>query len=504
MSELVLECIGVTKRFPGTVANKNVDFDLRRGEIHALLGENGAGKTTLMNCVYGLYSIDEGLIKKDGQEMSLKSPAEAIEKRIGMIHQHFMLIPSLSVVENVALCLKGQKAYKLDLGQVEKRIRRLSEQYGLNIEPWALVSSLSVGAQQRVEILKVLYREAEVLIMDEPTAVLTPSEVDNLFNVLRDITKQGNSVIFISHKLWEVMRISDRVTVLRDGERVDTVYTKDVSKEILAEKMVGREVFLNYEHPPVKEGRTILELKGVTLSNTQGIRALDGINLEVKSGEVLGIAGVDGNGQKELASVIHGMEIPDEGRIYFDGQDITEVSIKERLRLGLGHIPEDRLHTGVVPLFSIAENIVLIEFDQAPYTKRGLYRPKEVLKRTVDLKKRFDIRMTSEKNSLLSLSGGNQQKVVLAREISRNPKLLLAAQPTRGLDIGATEFTQKTLIEERSKGNGVLLISTDLDEVLAVSDRVMVIYEGKIMGELTPEEYDIGRIGLMMAGVKTV
>lgn len=498
--DIVLECRQVTKRFPGITANRDVDLDIRRGEIHALLGENGAGKTTLMNCVYGLYSADEGQILRNGKEMSLNSPADAIEERIGMIHQHFMLIPTLTVVENVALCLKEQKPWRLDLAKVEKRIKELSKRYGLDIDPSALVADLSVGAQQRVEILKVLYRNAEILIMDEPTAVLTPNEVTSLFKVLKDIVKEGNSIIFISHKLWEVISVSDRITVLRDGEKVSTVDAQEMTKESLAEMMVGREVFLQYDHPPQELGPTIVELRDVVCKNEQGRKTLDHINLCLRSGEVVGIAGVDGNGQKEIAEVIHGLQKVDQGSILFEGKDVTDMSPKERFSLGMGHIPEDRLMTGVVPSFSVAENIALIEFDKEPFTRKGLYQPAQVYKRTEELQKDYDIRMSNMRLPLKSLSGGNQQKVVLAREISRKPKLLIAAQPTRGLDIGATEFTQKKLIEERSKGKAVLLISTDLDEVMAVSDRILVIYEGKIMGRVLPGETSVGEIGLMMAG----
>jgi general nucleoside transport system ATP-binding protein len=502
ISVIVLECKGITKRFPGIVANNKVDLELRRGEIHALLGENGAGKTTLVNCVYGLYTADEGDILMDGKPLNLKSPADAIERQIGMIHQHFMLIPTLSVVENVALCLKDQNPLRIDLGEVERKIRELSNRYGLEIDPNAMVSDLSVGCQQRVEILKVLYRDAKILIMDEPTAVLTPKEVEGLFKVLRDIVAQGNSIIFISHKLWEVMRITDRITVLRDGEKVATVETKDIAKEKLAEMMVGREVFLQYEHPEVEKGPVVLEMKNVTCLDHNNIKRLNGINLQVFAGEIVGIAGVDGNGQKELAEVIHGLQDVEAGHIFFESTEITHLDPKRRINLGLGHIPEDRFSTGIVPGFSVAENIVLIEFEDAPFTKNGFYQPGEVDRRTLELQEIYDIRMSSIHMPVESLSGGNQQKVVLAREISRNPILLIAAQPSRGLDIGATEFTQKNLIKERSNGRAVLLISTDLDEVLAVSDRILVLYEGEIMGEVIPSETSLAEIGLMMAGTR--
>lgn len=497
---LMIEMRGVTKTFPGIIANEDVDFDVRRGEVHALLGENGAGKSTLMNVLYGLYAPDKGEIFKEGLPLSLQSPADAISKKIGMIHQHFMLIPTLSVVENVALCLKGQNPLNLNLKSIAKRISELSKLYGLEIDPWANVAQLSVGAQQRVEILKVLYRGVDLLIMDEPTAVLTPNEVTELFKVLRDIVKAGNSVIFISHKLWEVMMISNRITVLRDGRKISTVDAGDVIKESLASMMVGREVFLQYEHPQVAQGEEVLRLEDVHANDDKGIEALQGMSFSIHGGEILGIAGVDGNGQKEIAEVIHGMRRTTGGKIRFHGKDITNHSPKEIISMGLGHVPEDRHARGVVLDFSVSENIALIDYEKEPYTHRGIYRPREVKKATEGLQKTFDIRCASIDNAIRDLSGGNQQKVVLAREISREPDLLIAAQPSRGLDIGATEYTQKLLIKERTKGMAILLISTDLDEVLAVSDRVLVLYEGRIMGEFRPGEATFEEIGLMMAG----
>lgn len=499
-SEIMIECRGVTKTFHGVIANNKIDLQVRKGEIHALLGENGAGKSTLMNVVYGLYSADEGEVLKNGEKLVLKSPSDAINQKIGMIHQHFMLIPTFTAVENVALCLKDQSPLKLNLKKVEKRILKLSKQYGLDIDPKAKVSHLSVGAQQRLEILKVLYRGAEVLIMDEPTAVLTPAEVETLFKVLRDIADAGNSIIFISHKLWEVMEITDRVTVLRDGKKISTVDTKDVTTKKLANMMVGREVFLEYDHPPVEKGKCILDMQNVCCKNDKGLDGLNNVSFSLYEGEILGVAGVDGNGQKEIAEVIHGLRHVESGKIIFDDEDITNQNPKDILENGLGHIPEDRLSTGVILDFSVAENIALIDFYKEPFTKKGIYRPKEINKRALGLKNKFDIRMAGINTPIKNLSGGNQQKVVLAREISREPKLLIAAQPSRGLDIGATEFAQKKLIVERTKGKAVLLISTDLDEILAVSDRVIVVYEGKIVGEVIPGKASIEEIGLLMAG----
>nr|WP_277998228.1 ABC transporter ATP-binding protein [Zhaonella formicivorans] len=501
-TEILVEMRGITKQFPGVLANDNVDFELRRGEIHTLLGENGAGKSTLMNILYGMYAPDNGEIYIKGKKVYFKSPADAIAHRIGMIHQHFMLIPPLTVVENVALGLRDQNPFRLDLKKVEKEIMELSEKFGLDIDPWAKIWQLSVGAQQRVEILKALYRGADVLIMDEPTAVLTPQEVEELFVVLQDLAGQGNGIIFISHKLWEVMRISNRVTILRDGRKIDTVNTTDITKNQLAAMMVGREVILQYEHPEVELGPVVLELQDVCASGDKGLPALTNVSFKVHGGEIVGIAGVDGNGQKELAEVIHGLRKVTGGRILLDGKDVTNKPPKEILDSGLGHIPEDRHKTGLVLDFSIAENMVLETFDEEPFTSRGWYQPNAVKDFAWKKVEEFDVRCPGVDTLARSLSGGNQQKIVLAREISRSPKLLVAAQPSRGLDVGATEFVQRRLIEERTKGRAVLLISTDLDEVLAVSDRVLVIYEGQIMGQIIPGQATFEEIGLLMAGTR--
>lgn len=498
----LVEMRGITKRFPGVVANASVDFTLNPGEIHALLGENGAGKTTLMNILYGLYAADEGELFIKGKRVKLTSPADAIANQVGMIHQHFMLIPTLTVSENVALCLKQTNPFRLNLAKVKQKIRGLSELYGLDVNPDALVSDLSVGEQQRVEILKVLYRGVDILIMDEPTAVLTPNEAKALFKVLKVIVQQGNGIIFISHKLWEVTMISNRVTVLRDGRRVDTIDTASVNKEQLAAMMVGRELVLQYEHPQMPRERDILVMKDVSVKNSNQTQTLKNISLTVSAGEIVGIAGVDGNGQKELAEVIHGLQKVSNGSITLLGQDITHKPAKEIIEMGLGHIPEDRHSRGVVLDFSVAENAVLIGYDKPPITEKGMYHPSKVKKAAAELQAQFDVRCSGLQTPIRNLSGGNQQKVVLGREILRKPNLLIAAQPSRGLDIGATEYTQRTLIEERNHGMAILLISTDLDEILAVSDRVLVLFEGEIMGEVIPGKTSIEEIGLLMAGSK--
>lgn len=498
--EILVEMRRITKRFPGVTANHLVDFELRQGEIHTLLGENGAGKSTLMNILYGMYQPDAGEILIKGRRVEFGSPADAIAQRIGMIHQHFMLIPPLTVAENVALGMRDHRPWKLDLKRVEREVEELSEKYGLAVDPRAKVWQLSVGVQQRVEILKALYRGAEVLIMDEPTAVLTPQEAEELFEVLRQLAEGGNGIVFISHKLWEVMRISHRVTILRDGTKINTVNTRDTTKEKLAEMMVGREVILQYEHPTVQVGEAVLRLRNVSALGDKGLPALQRVSFEVRAGEVLGIAGVDGNGQKELAEVIHGLRPATEGKILLDGKDVTNRPPREVLDSGVAHIPEDRRKTGLVLDFSIAENVVLENFEARPFTSRGFYQPQKVKTFARDLAREFDVRAPGVDTPARSLSGGNQQKVVLAREISRDPQLLIAAQPSRGLDVGATEFIQRRLIDERTRGKAVLLISTDLDEVLAVSDRVLVIYEGRIMGEFLPGQATFEEIGLMMAG----
>lgn len=500
-ADLMIEMRGVTKRFGPLAANDRVDFELRPGEIHALLGENGAGKSTLMNVLYGLYSADAGDIFKQGSRVSFRSPAQAIRQRIGMIHQHFMLIPPLTVVENVALCLREGSRLRLDLAAVEARLLDLSRRYGLSVDPRARVEQLSVGERQRVEILKVLYRGADVLIMDEPTAVLTPNEVTELFAVLREIARQGSSVIFISHKLWEVMSISDRVTVLRDGCRIGTLDTSSTTKEGLARMMVGREFSTQHDRPAMPPGEDILALDDVRCTDDRGLPALNGVTLRVRAGEIVGIAGVDGNGQKELAELVHGLRRAESGTISFAGARIRHPRPADMLARGLAHIPEDRHSTGIVMDFTVAENLVMIGHDRPPFTRHGLRRPRAVSRHADESIGRFDIRCSGAQTLIRHLSGGNQQKVVIARELSRGPRLILAAQPSRGLDIGATDFVHRQLLDERAKGKGVLLVSTDLDEVLAVADRVLVMYKGAIVKEFVPGQASLEEIGLAMAGL---
>lgn len=496
----VIDMRHITKRFGTFEANSDISLDVYCGEIHALLGENGAGKSTLMNVLYGLYKPDEGEIYLHGNKISFSSPADAINNRIGMIHQHFMLIPTLTVVENIILMSKTTSKFHLNLKTECDRLTEIIQKYGFKIDLMASVSDLSVGEQQKVEILKMLYRDAEVLIMDEPTAVLSPNEVEELFIILREIVDDGCAVIFISHKLWEVMRISDRATILRDGKKVTTVNTADCSKEDLANMMVGREITLHYEKPEIEVGEPILQLENVCLNSDDGISVLKNINLTVRQGEILGVAGVDGNGQQELADVIHGMRKVSSGTVKVAGSDTTNCSPQTAIDCGLAHIPEDRHKRGSILEFTVAENIAMINVDKAPFTHKGIYYPQNAQKVAHRLKEEFNIKCNSVNAEMNTLSGGNQQKVILAREIYRNPKLLIAAQPSRGLDIGATESIQQLLIDKRTEGMAILLISSDLDEVLAISDRVIVLYEGEIQGEFIPGEKTFTEIGLMMTG----
>lgn len=499
MDTLALELKGITKRFPNVVANSNVDFDLRKGEIHALLGENGAGKSTLMNVVYGLYTPEEGSIAINGSPVDIRDPNDAIRYGIGMVHQHFMLAPRLSVVENVVLGMSKSKLH-IGLKQARAKVQALCDQYHFNINVDAKIRDLSVGVQQKVEIIKVLYRDAEILIFDEPTAVLTPTEVEDLIQTLLLFKESGKSVIFISHKLWEVERIADRVTVLRDGKKVSTVDAHGVTKEDLANMMVGREIIMDYGNRADQHGPCMLELRDVCSTGKTRATSLKNIHLTVHGGEVVGVAGVDGNGQGELGDIIIGIKRPDSGEIRYKDQAITEVKTNARLKMGFAHIPEDRIRNGIVPEFSIEENLILDDYDQPPFTRRGVFYPKEVHRHAEQLIAEFDIRPPLTYPLIKTFSGGNQQKVVVAREFSRNPDFILAMQPVRGLDIGATDFVHQNLLHARNQGKGVLVVSADLDELLAICDRIYVIYEGRFMGVFRPGEISYAQIGLLMGG----
>jgi simple sugar transport system ATP-binding protein len=495
-----MEMRGIVKRFPGVLANDQVHFDVKAGEVHALLGENGAGKSTLMKILYGLYLPDEGEILFDGRPTKIHSPLDAIHLGVGMIHQNFMLVDSLTVVENVALGLPSSRGMLTDLDLVAEKIRTLSKSYGLEVDPDAYIWQLSVGQQQRVEIIKALYRGAALLILDEPTAVLTPQEVDEFFVTLKQMADNGHGLIFISHKLHEVMAFTDRVTVLRDGRNVGTVLTKDTSKRLLAEMMVGRELNFNPERPYVEIGKSRLKIENLQALSDRGTPALRNVDLEVWGGEIVGLAGVSGNGQPELASVIAGLRPATGGQVLLDGENVVGKNPKEIIELGLAYIPEERNRDGMIRDFSVAENLIMRDTDKLPYSRRGFLDFRAIADRALDLVKRFNVKTPTIETPMKNLSGGNAQKVILARELSRQPRVLVAAQPTRGVDIGATEYIHARIIEQRNAGTATLLISEDLDEILALSDRIAVIFQGQIMGVLNCEEATPEKLGLMMAG----
>jgi general nucleoside transport system ATP-binding protein len=498
----LLELRGITKRFPGVLANDNVNFDLRPGEVHALLGENGAGKSTLMNILYGLYTPDEGQILLHGKPIDLGSTKAAIEHGIGMVHQHFMLIPVMTVAENIVLAIEPRYAgVMLDYDAARKRVRELSERYGLLVDPDARIDRTSVGQQQRVEILKALYRGAEILILDEPTAVLTPQEAKELFEIIRSLTDQGKSIIFISHKLNEVLEVADRVTTLRRGVVVDTIDAEGATEEGLARMMVGREVLLRVDKKASQPAEPLLQVEHLSVFDDRGLEMVRDVSFEVRAGEILGLAGVDANGQSELIDAIAGLRHIASGRVVVDGHDLTNAHAKETLDAGVGHIPEDRHRRGLVLPFSLMENLALHAYRHAPNSRRGLLNLRTMASRARKLLAEFDVRGGTPATPAFALSGGNQQKVVLAREIDGDPKLLIAAQPTRGLDVGAIEFVHRRLVEQRDAGRAVFLVSLELEEILSLSDRILVIYEGHIVGEFPPTATE-EELGLAMTGGK--
>ena len=495
----LLEMLRVTKTFPRVRANDRVTFNVMPGEIHALLGENGAGKTTLMNVLYGLYQPDEGEIRIHGKAAAFESPRDAIRLGVGMVHQHFTLVPTLSVAENIALGLSGSRGPLLKLKDITERVRKLSASYSLDVEPAAQVSELSLGQQQRVEILKSLFRGAALLVMDEPTSVLTPGEVRDLFVVLRQIRDEGRAVIFISHKLEEILEISDRVTVLRDGRVVGTTSTSDADEKTLARMMVGREISRTFDKRPSTAGQPVLEVNDLHVTGHPGLR---GVSFSVSEGEILGIAGVDGNGQMELSRAIGGLIGPADGDIRINGESVAGLSVRDRKNRKLAYVPEDRRNMGLVLEFTVAENLVLRDIREPPFAKRGLMDLGQVESRATQLRRTYDIRTPSVKTRVRQLSGGNQQRVVLAREISGKPDLLLVVHPTLGLDVGAMEYVMKSMLRLREEGVAILYISSELAEIFALSDRIGVLFQGELIGVVPRESADIEHIGLMMAGRK--
>ena len=500
-----IEMLNITKRFPGIVANDNITLQLKTGEIHALLGENGAGKSTLMSVLFGLYQAEEGIIKKDGVEVSIKSPNDATALHIGMVHQHFKLVECFSVLDNIILGIEPTHAGFLQKAEARQKVIDLSEKYGLNVDPDALVEDITVGMQQRTEILKMLYRDNEILIFDEPTAVLTPQEIDELMEIMKGLAKEGKSILFISHKLNEIMDVADRVTVLRKGKYVGTVNVCDTTKEELSEMMVGRPVQLQVDKDDAKPADVVLDVQHMTVaSKMHNNNAVKDVSFQVHRGEITCIAGIDGNGQTELVYGLTGLEPLKSGKITMCGQDITKMKIRKRSVLGMSHIPEDRHKHGLVLDYTLENNLVLQRYFEPEFTnKAGFLRKKNIRKYAEHLIEQYDIRSGQGPiTSARSMSGGNQQKAIVAREIDKDPELLIAVQPTRGLDVGAIEYIHKQIVATRDAGKGVLLVSLELDEVMSLSDRILVMFEGEIVAELDPKKTTVQELGLYMAGAK--
>ena len=499
--DTVLEMRSITKQFPRVLANDHVDFDLRHGEIHALVGENGSGKSTLMNILYGLYQSDGGEIIVRGQKVDINEPRVAIDLKIGMVFQHFMLVEPLTVAENIVLGSELRKGPFLDTKRAIQEVEELSQKYGLRIDPKAKIADLSVGLQQRVEILKALYRGAEILILDEPTAVLTPQEVEDLFKVLRALRAQGTSIVFITHKIKEVLSLSDRVSVLRRGKKIGTKATSETNEQDLAEMMVGRVVLFNVEKKPAEPGEDVLYLDRLSVKDQFGQVKVKEVELGVRSGEVLGIAGVEGNGQSELVEAIAGLRKTAGGRVFLNGQDITDWSPLKIKEAGFGYVPEDRHRRGLVLDYSVADNLILGFHGKKPHVRGGVWRDDKAIEENAEkLIEEYDIRPPVASQPARSLSGGNQQKIVVGREFTQDPSLLICAQPTRGVDVGAIEFIHKQVIAQRDRGAAVLLVSAELDEILSLSDRIAVMYNGQIVSVMSREEVTEHKLGFLMLG----
>ena len=502
--EYIIEMLNITKDFPGIRANDNITLQLRKGEIHALLGENGAGKSTLMSILFGLYQPTSGVIKKNGQEVKINTPNDANDLNIGMVHQHFKLVECFSVLDNIILGVEPTRGLFLEKKKAREKVLELSNKYGLKVDPDALVSDITVGMQQRTEILKMLYRDNEVLIFDEPTAVLTPQEIEELMKIMKSLAKEGKSILFITHKLNEIMEVADRCTIIRKGKYIGTVDIKDTTKEELSRMMVGRNVSFSVDKKPSTPGETVLKVKHMTVpSKAHSNNAVKDVSFNVRRGEIVCIAGIDGNGQSEFVQGLTGLENITGGTITFCGKDITHASIRDRSKAGMSHSPEDRHKHGLVLDYSLEQNMVLQRYWAPEFQKHGFIKSKAVRDHAVRLIEQYDVRSGQGPVTITrSMSGGNQQKAIIAREIDKAPELLVAVQPTRGLDVGAIEYIHKQLVAQRDSGKAVLLVSLELDEVMDVSDRILVMYEGELVGQLDPKKVTVEELGLYMAGAK--
>ncbi len=502
--DYVIEMLHITKEFPGIKANDDITLQLRKGEVHALLGENGAGKSTLMSVLFGLYQPEQGTIRKNGKEVQIRNPNDANALGIGMVHQHFKLVECFTVLDNIILGVEPNKLGFLQKAEARKKVMALSEKYGLRVDPDALVSDISVGMQQRVEILKMLYRDNEILIFDEPTAVLTPQEIDELMEIMRGFKKEGKSILFITHKLNEIMAVADRCTVLRKGKYVGVVDIANTTQEELSRMMVGRDVQLQVEKAPAKPGKVILDVQHVTVpSSTHKKNAVKDVSFQVRAGEIVCLAGIEGNGQTEFVYGLTGLEKVSDGKITFCGQDITHASIRQRSKDGMSHIPEDRHKHGLVLDYTLENNMVLQRYWQPEFQNHGFIRKDKVREYSDRLIEQYDVRSGQGSATIArSMSGGNQQKAIIAREIDRDPKLLVAVQPTRGLDVGAIEYIHRQIVAQRDAGKAVLLVSLELDEVMNLSDRILVMYEGEVVGEFDPKTTTVQELGLYMAGAR--
>ncbi|QAT42605.1 ABC transporter ATP-binding protein [Aminipila luticellarii] len=502
--EYIIEMLNITKEFPGIVANDDITLQLKKGEIHALLGENGAGKSTLMSVLFGMYQPEKGVIKKNGQEVKINDPNDANALGIGMVHQHFKLVHNFTVLQNIILGVETTKNGILKMGEAREKIIALSEKYGLMVDPEAKVEDITVGMQQRVEILKMLYRDNEILIFDEPTAVLTPQEIEELMKIMKGLAAEGKSILFITHKLNEIKAVADRCTVLRKGKYIGTIDVASTSKEEMSEMMVGRKVDLTVQKKPIEPGNVVLEVKNMTVkSKHHSKNAVNNVSFQVRKGEIVCIAGIDGNGQSELVYGLTGLLQVESGEIFINGQNITKESIRKRNLDGLSHIPEDRHKDGLILDYNLTENLILKNYFKPGFQKGSFINFKKSREYAEKLIQQFDIRSgQGTKTMVRSMSGGNQQKAIIARELDLDPEILIAVQPTRGLDVGAIEYIHKQLIEKRDEGKAVLLVSLELDEVMNVSDRILVIYEGELVADVDPKEITMNELGLYMAGSK--